>query len=300
MGLIIIGAAVMASALIPILKLITVLPRGSLKNAWYGLAFMVVAFSLCYFIEAFSHPGVFISWILFFGSIFVFSVSVLSLRVAHIASRIVVLEKENETDPLMKIYNRRYLDTRLRKEFRRSRDLDRPLSILLLDIDRFKRINDRYGHLTGDAVLRQLGPLVTKSIRQSDIVARYGGEEIIIVARDTSNRVASVLADRVRLAISGTTFYSAAENQRGLTPIRVTASVGVATLQPGDHISALVRRADEAMYAAKTAGRNQVVVSDCPVEVRGAKRKETSAASNGKQPICPRVEPSIPLKADAG
>jgi len=118
--------------------------------------------------------------VFFFGAGFVWLTATLSLHTAIDIRRVTVLEHENITDPLIGIYNRRYLDRRLQEEFIRARRYSLPLSVLLLDIDHFKRVNDAYGHQVGDLVLSYLGKLLLSAIRATDIIARYGGEEILI------------------------------------------------------------------------------------------------------------------------
>ncbi len=157
-------------------------------------------------------------------------------------------------DSLTKVYNKRYFSERLESEFQFSDRHEEPLSLLLLDLDHFKPINDRHGHLAGDHALIQFARHVQRTIRNEDVLARYGGEEFAIISRAISNDRATVFAERVRAEIERLKI------QFGGTPIPLTVSIGVATVpdrripQPID----LIEAADRALYAAKHAGRNTV------------------------------------------
>ncbi len=157
-------------------------------------------------------------------------------------------------DPLTGLANRKELDERLREEFSFAQRHGTDLALILADLDRFKLVNDTHGHPAGDAVLKQAASIITATVRIEDVVARFGGEEFVIVARSVPLVGAAQLAERVRVAIERATIVF----QR--TPIRVTASLGVATLKCGGAtMSALVGCADERLYRAKAMGRNRVV-----------------------------------------
>jgi len=158
-------------------------------------------------------------------------------------------------DALMGIYNRRYFDERLAAEVSFAHRHKGLLGLLLLDIDHFKRINDTHGHLAGDAVLQTVATKLTTLIRTEDVLARYGGEEIAIIARGVPLEGLVILADRLRRSVHDT--VTAYEN----LPLRVTVSIGVATISECDaHATGdlLVALADERLYKAKHAGRNRV------------------------------------------
>lgn len=162
-----------------------------------------------------------------------------------------------QRDPLTGLFNRRHLQDRFWAEVAYAQRHRTPLSLLLLDVDHFKRINDGYGHLAGDAVLRALADALQALVRQEDVVARYGGEEFALVARGISITQAMQLAERIREAIAQTTVD--AEGAR----LRFTVSVGVAhTHGEEEHTpQGLFAAADRALYAAKDAGRNTVSLS---------------------------------------
>ncbi len=166
------------------------------------------------------------------------------------------------TDDLTGLYNHRYLKQRLQEEVSRSRRYGLALSLLFVDIDRFKEINDAFGHAAGDQVLRRLARLlrttvggsVLARIRRYDVVARYGGEEFALLLPITDTGAAMVVAERVRAAVEGT----AVQLDGGKT-VQLTVSIGVATLPDhGTDEEGLLGAADEALYLAKNAGRNRV------------------------------------------
>lgn len=160
------------------------------------------------------------------------------------------------TDALTGLNNRRYLDTHLATLVERSHRRDRPLSVLITDIDHFKAINDRHGHEGGDDVLREFARRLRGAVRGADFACRYGGEEFVVVMPDTTQGVAAQIAERLRDAIAACPFALSATGAE----TEVTTSVGVATLEAaGEDASSLLRRADQALYQAKHAGRNRVV-----------------------------------------
>ncbi len=166
------------------------------------------------------------------------------------------LENLATTDGLTRLYNRRTFLQRAESEFERSRRYQRPLSVLMLDVDHFKNVNDSYGHETGDRVLRVLADACRKSLRQQDVIGRYGGEEFVAFLPETSSEIAQEVAERLRLSVAALGVASA----NGV--VKVTVSIGVATAERGTAaVAQLINAADQAMYEAKQQGRNRVVVS---------------------------------------
>ena len=155
------------------------------------------------------------------------------------------------TDPLTKMDNRRLLDKLIREEINRTERHAFPLSVLLFDLDYFKKINDNFGHNTGDLVLQEVAQLLRQKIRVSDPFGRWGGDEFLCLATNTDGAQAAELAERLREAL---------ERNRFSRVGKVTASFGVTTYQPGDTPETLVRRADMGLYKAKASGRNRVEV----------------------------------------
>ncbi len=160
------------------------------------------------------------------------------------------------TDPLTGLHNRRYLDSHLHTLFDRARTRGRPLSVMIIDLDRFKSINDSWGHEAGDMVLREFAGRVRRSVRGIDLACRYGGEEFVIAMPDTEGAIGHKVAERLRRDIEGEAFAIGGDRKA----IDVTISVGVASLRPGsDSVADLMKRADTALYEAKNTGRNKVV-----------------------------------------
>lgn len=160
---------------------------------------------------------------------------------------------EGGRDPLTRALNRRFLSSILSREIGFANTNHTPLSVLLLDVDHFKRINDTHGHPVGDEVLRQVAEAVTENVRPSDFVFRYGGEEFLIVLVETHLHQAATIAERMRLALAAKPITAA-----GLAPFNVTASIGVAEHRGHPDENYLVKAADDALYRAKQNGRNRV------------------------------------------
>jgi diguanylate cyclase (GGDEF)-like protein len=159
------------------------------------------------------------------------------------------------TDLLTGIYNRRGLFQIGEFEFARARRINRPFSAMILDIDHFKRVNDHYGHATGDQALRQLADRCRKGSRAIDLVGRYGGEEFVLLLTETHIGTARVVAERLRQSIMDEPI----ETEAG--PLRLTVSIGVAEANDSDTLKELIERADASLYEAKRAGRNRVIVN---------------------------------------
>ncbi len=159
-------------------------------------------------------------------------------------------------DPLTSLHNRRYMTSHLRTLFEESAQRGKPLSLLLLDIDYFKAVNDSHGHDAGDSVLREFASRVRRNIRGIDLACRLGGEEFVVVMPDTDLIKASLVGERLRQCIAAAPFYAGER----IGTLQVTASVGVASLEfPDDTPELILKRADQALYCAKRDGRNRVV-----------------------------------------
>lgn len=171
--------------------------------------------------------------------------------------RYVSVEQQVFSDQLTRVYNRRYFDIKLEKEINAASWFHSPLSIMMLDIDFFKRLNDTYGHLIGDKILEEVSFILRNNVRLKDTVARYGGEEFVIILPKCESEQAYIIADRIRKSIAERQF----QDKSGKT-IKTTISIGVATYP----INALNKRdlvleADQALYQAKDNGRNMVMVA---------------------------------------
>lgn len=159
------------------------------------------------------------------------------------------------TDGLTGIYNRRYVSAHLDRKLMEIAETGKPVSIMLFDIDHFKRVNDTYGHAIGDEVLKAVTDHVSESVRETDLLARYGGEEFVLVMPATDVEIALKVADRIRERLSHQTIPAGTAG----SSVTVTISAGVAsTFDPLETPDSLLKRADEALYAAKQNGRNLV------------------------------------------
>ena len=164
------------------------------------------------------------------------------------------LEELSVRDGLTGLYNRREFDKRLQEEMQRSRRYNHPFCLILIDVDRFKDVNDRYGHQAGDEVLIAVGDLVQLNVRPVDVVCRYGGEELAVILSETNEKGALIVAERIRRTVA----ESLTATPQGDT-IQVTVSVGLAAFpRDGDTPVQIIKAADEALYAAKQEGRNLV------------------------------------------
>ncbi len=178
-------------------------------------------------------------------------------RTAELSAANRQLQELAVTDPLTGMLNRRALFALIRREIDREKRRQHGLALIVFDIDHFKGVNDRYGHAAGDLVLQHVAAVTGKIIRQTDAMARYGGEEFVIVAPETDKAGALQLAERMSEALRSTAI--AVDHE----VLRVTASFGVAALRPGeDELEQVLKRADQALYAAKAAGRDRVVAGD--------------------------------------
>ena len=240
-----------------------------------GLIFIFIAGYLGYIVVLWGQqtdwhelpiPGIFL-----FSAIFVWLTIEVSLQTAIGLQRVDLLETENITDPLTKVYNRRYVDCRLEEEVARSKRYSLKLSVMVLDVDHFKHINDTYGHPAGDIALSVLGSLLRASFRDLDVVARYGGEEFLMICTNTPIDGAELVAERLRQLIELHQFEITDGSGEKQT-IQISVSIGLACLVASvDSKEKLIQAADRALYRAKREGRNRVIIdtgevkeSQCP------------------------------------
>ncbi len=190
------------------------------------------------------------------------------------------IEETANRDGLTQLYNRGYFDRSINENFRRSKRYGRPLSLLFLDIDNFKRFNDVHGHQAGDTVLRRVALRLSDNMRQGiDIVARYGGEEMVLIAPETGPDGIMILAERIRFDIEQMRVPIESDTEK--KELSVTVSIGTSTLQPGTHDflneRALIEAADMALYEAKHRGRNRCM-HFTPSDVEQARAVESKGA----------------------
>ncbi|MFG6440019.1 sensor domain-containing diguanylate cyclase [Roseateles sp. LKC17W] len=171
---------------------------------------------------------------------------------AQLSEALAAASQQAATDGLTGLPNRRSLDQLLDTQLALAQREGRPFSVLMLDLDHFKAVNDTHGHAVGDAVLRGFAQRIQTQLRRSDVCARYGGEEFCVVLPGTAAALALDAGERLRRAVAAAPLSA---------DIRVTVSVGVATWQAGDDAAALLARADDALYTAKRTGRDRVVAA---------------------------------------
>jgi diguanylate cyclase (GGDEF)-like protein len=270
--LIVLGAILLSLSLLPTTQIIGELAPGSTRSQWRLLRGLIVLFIAGYVVSLGTFSGqrdashIVVSLIFLLGACFVLLVCVLAHGTVKDIKRIATLEAETITDPLMGIFNRRCFERRLEEEFARARRYGFPLSLLMIDIDHFKKVNDNHGHPAGDLVLKGIGGILKGAVRNVDVPARYGGEEVTVLLPHTPDKDAAILADRIRRAIEDHPFLVDAPGGSGI-PVRCTVSIGVAAMtrecaKPGE----LLQMADTAMYRAKQDGRNRTVVFLCGKE----------------------------------
>ena len=268
-GILFVGACLLCVSFYPIQRLIGQLSKGALRRRWNDLRALIlffiagyVSFTYLYWLKHDDNFNLIVPAVFFLGAVLVLFVGTLALETTTEIKQISALQHENITDHLIGIYNRRYLDRKIVEELPRVSRYGMPLSMLLLDIDHFKAVNDHYGHQVGDQTLKSLGQLLFKKVRDTDIIARYGGEEIAILALQTSVSDAGDLAERLRKAVETSIMVPADEDEKR-PAITITVSIGVTGYDQqvtDNHV--LIERADKALYKAKEGGRNRVIVFD--------------------------------------
>lgn len=270
-GAIVLGAAGLVYAQWNLARLLRELPESRVRTGWLLMFLLIPVFILGYlgFIPLnwglyHSVPDLLVPIIFLLGGCFVCTVVRLTYSSVESIRRITRLEHESITDPLTGLFNRRHMDRRLDEEVARSRRYGQPLSVVMLDIDEFKGINDRLGHLAGDYILQSIALRLQQNLRRVDLAARFGGEEFVIITPHTDLDSALQLAEKLRGEIAQTPIgLKGHEHVPPCAPdeLYVTVSVGVASLdlEPDsrDDADFLIQRADDALYRAKAGGRNR-------------------------------------------
>ncbi|ABM04442.1 diguanylate cyclase [Psychromonas ingrahamii 37] len=272
-SLVLVGILILLGSLLTVRRILRSFPEGRSHKGWFTMGCLISLFVLGYlaYVNIFweKHtqatdlivPGVF-----FFGACFVLLSTFLSLNTALDIIRICELEKESSTDPLTGVYNRRHMEKCLQEEIAKAQRYKFDLSLLLIDLDNFKLINDQHGHQVGDQVLTDISALVLQELRSFDVMARYGGEEFLVIAPNTGPGYAHILAERLRKRIEMHHFFVGSKALK----IKLTISIGVSSY--GGSITtqeSLVLRADNNLYLAKGQGRNKVIAdqSKYPLQV---------------------------------
>jgi diguanylate cyclase (GGDEF)-like protein len=183
------------------------------------------------------------------------------------------LKQLSITDALTRLHNHRFFQDHLPREMKRAVRTQEPLSLVLIDVDDFKQLNDRFGHAVGDAVLRRVAEVMNDNVREMDLLARYGGEEFALLASGTTLRGAMALAEKIRMAVARARFPVL--DLDGQSEVRITVSIGVAAFR-GDE-RAFFNDADRALYRAKETGK------DCVVAADGSREGEAGASPDGAE-----------------
>ena len=182
-------------------------------------------------------------------------------EIEQLQQNLEAVRTESLTDPLTTLSNRKFFDQALAKAITDAKAKNEPLSLLMADVDHFKSFNDKYGHLTGDQVLRLVAIAVKQNVKGRDTAARYGGEEFVIALPNTALQSAITVADHIRRAVMTKELMKRSSGERlG----RVTISIGAAVLRPNDTAQSLIERADNCLYGAKRNGRNRVICEADP------------------------------------
>jgi len=269
MATLLVGGAVLimaAVAFFTIWQMMKGLPAGRTRADWYVLLVFILMFFagyvgyLVFITDEDSSAHELIAPAMFFtGAAFVALMTRAMVRTLQDVKRLVLLEAENITDTLTGLRNRRDFDRRWKAELGRARRFRLPLTLMMMDLDHFKRINDTHGHAAGDRVLATAGRLIAECLRTSDVAARYGGEEFAIIASHTRPEAAVTLAERIRELVEREARNAIGDLGGGGA---ITASIGIAGCDDGAKAGDdLFERADAALYAAKAGGRNRVVVA---------------------------------------
>ena len=229
--------------------------RALLVSALFFLATLILGIASClhFLAEGMSFPNANLLVQIYFAGVFYIAVLYLVSRIKELYisehGLADAMSKLAMIDSLTQVDNRRLLTQLLREEVTRAGRHNLPLSVILFDLDRFKTINDSFGHNAGDVVLQEVAGVLRQAIRTSDPFGRWGGDEFLVVATNTDGNQAVELANRLRETLENC-FFSTAGN--------VTASFGISTYQGGDSPETLIRRADMGLYKAKSGGRNRV------------------------------------------
>jgi diguanylate cyclase (GGDEF)-like protein len=264
-ALVLIGAFLLVLGLIPATSLVAKMSNETLRHGWRAVQWTILAYIVGYSVYIVVFWQRHETWfdvvapaVLFATAFLVKHLMQLTLHTVDEAGKKASLARDGITDALIGVYNRQYLEHRLSEEVARARRHAVPLAVLLIDIDHFRRVNEKWGRDVGDHVLTYLGQILMAGVRESDVVARFGGEEILVIAPSATVEEGLLLADRLRVAVE--TENLAFGSGLGSNPeLQVTVSIGVAALEPGeDQWQVMVARAEAAVTKAKFAGRNRV------------------------------------------
>lgn len=256
-------AAIAAATILVLADVAVLAPSRPLKRAWWGLSVMLGGCVLLLLVHAactLGHrPGMgdLVGVAIFqLGVCFIYGIAWLSRRTARDMLRVQDMARDAYRDPLTGIGNRRRFTESLEGAIGQARLLNQPVSVIAIDIDHFKVVNDTHGHAAGDEVLKRVAGEIGARLRAADVACRVGGEEFAVILRDMDPVAAAALAERLRHGVA-----AARVPLEGGPALRVTISLGLAALVDGEGGPALVRRADDALYLAKGGGRDRLHVA---------------------------------------
>jgi diguanylate cyclase (GGDEF)-like protein len=265
---VVVGAFVLVMALIPAHALAANAKEDTVRARWRHVQWRILGFLICYTTYLVAFWDRHRQWEDLAAPAALLVAALLTSGVVRLALETVTeatrpsgrLDRESITDALVGVFNRKYLEHRLSEEVARARRHAVPMSVLLIDIDHFRRVNEKWGRGVGDHVLRYLANTVVGGVRESDVVARYGGEELMVIAPATTAEDALTLAERLRVMVEKENLAFGGE--LGARPeLQVTVSIGVGELQPEETAwEPIVARADAAVKKAKMSGRNKVAI----------------------------------------
>ncbi len=261
------GLLVLLAALPPTRKLIAELPEGPMRSQWRLLGGMILFLVLGYaaYVAVFwsghqAFADLLVPVVFVCGAVFAWLASRLSLATVVSVRRMSTLDRANVTDALSGLDSRHYLDRRMREEMMRAERHGLAVSVMLLDIDEFASVNATYGHAVGDQVLTEIGRILSGGVRESDVLVRYGGEELAVVATHTAPAAAMAVAERLRRDVEVGARKALLEAQGARRAI--TVSIGVAGREAGVKADGdLFELAQGALRRAKSEGRNRVVLA---------------------------------------
>ncbi len=275
-SLVLIGCIILLASLAVVRKITRQLPPGRSCRSWCAMSALIVLFVTGYlgYLAVFwgrqtAITDLIVPCIFFFGACFVWFSTFVALQTTFDVKRISDLEHENLTDPLTGVFNRRFMEQRLAEEISKARRYCFQLSILMFDLDRFKQVNDQYGHQAGDQVLIEISTAIKQQLRDSDLLSRYGGEEFLIIAPNTGPAEAALLAERLRARVEANVFLRDHRDFSG-QGLNITISIGLASYDDdNDDAETLIGSADRNLYQAKNEGRNRVVGGHAPAASAG-------------------------------
>lgn len=269
---ILVSAGILVGSLFLVRQLINQIPPGGRRRKWVILAALTIIFIIGYLIYAlvswnhtFALTDLIVPGIFFLSACFIWLIFSLSSQAAFDMRRVNLLEQESIIDLVSGVYNRRYLDRRLKEEYARVERYKNTLSLLLVDIDHFKQINETYGNQAGDIVLHFVSKLILNAVRTPDVVARYDGDELLVIAPNTPASPAGALAERLRQQVESHVLLLTTEPSIR-TEIHVTVSIAVtSSCAEADSIEKLIHQVNEALLRAKKGGRNRVVIHEADI-----------------------------------